>query len=73
MGQDNENVLRVTVSVKFFNCHKQKKDCKLSYFASKDIFKIFLRMENIGQIYNKNSFLCEILNYDVTKTPEQDF
>ena len=30
-------------------------------------------MENIGQIYNKNSFLCEILNYDVTKTPEQDF
>ena len=52
--------------------HKQKVQHNLLYFSSKAIFKTILRMENIGQIYDKHK-IREILNCDMTKALEQDF
>ena len=50
--------------------HKQTEEHKLSYFLSKAIFKIILRMENIGQIYREIKSIKSII-YEMTIALEE--
>ena len=65
-----ENVLGVTVSVKYFNASRT--DGRTHTFASsKPKFKSILRMENKEQMHHKYK-ICEILNCDMTKVLEHE-
>ena len=52
--------------------HRNTDEHKLLYFSAKDTWKTILRMENIGQMYDKQK-IREILNCDMTKALEQKF
>ena len=52
--------------------HKQTAEHNLSYFSLKFILNNILRIENIGQIYQKCK-IREIPNCDMIKELEQDF
>ena len=51
---------------------KQTNEHKLLHFSLKAFLNTILRMENIGQIYHKYK-IREILSWDMTKVPEEQF
>ena len=74
MSQDNfRKCSRCYCFSEIFQCVKSRwRNTNSHLFSSKAIFKTILRMENIGQIYQKHK-MRQILNCNITKALEQDF